>query len=280
MFSTSYKIKIARFLSTTVLLVRRLFGLPVEVLVKRRNITWSLNLKEGIDLSIYLLGGFEISALRLYASLIKPGDVVFDVGANIGAHTLPLAQLVGNAGKVYSFEPTLFAFKKQMFNISLNPNLISRIHANHMMLMASDFEKLPESVYSSWPLENAVDLHKNHHGRMMKTNGASSSTLDAYVRNQKIKHIDFIKLDVDGNENDVLLGSKLVLNKMKPKIILELAPYVYSSEPYNFDKLIEDLWAIGYSLYSVNTGKILPKNIREIRQMIPNFGGINVLARV
>lgn len=278
MLSTSHKIRIARGLSTTVLSVRSLFGLPAEVVATRRGLTWSLNLKEGIDIAIYVLGGFELRTLRRYAQLIKAGDVVLDIGANVGAHTLPLAQLVGTTGKVFSFEPTDYAFAKQRTNIALNPSLISRISAHQMMLMATDVDPLPKSVYSSWPLEAADDLHSEHHGRLMETHGSATSTLDSFVLNAGIKHIDFIKLDVDGNENDVLAGAKAVLVNSKPKIILELAPYVYGSSPHKFDELLDDLWRMGYQISDIATGRELPQNLAAIRALIPEAGGLNVLA--
>lgn len=278
MLSTSHKIRIARGLSASILSVRSLFGLPVEVVATRRGLIWRLNLKEGIDLAIYVLGGFELRTLRRYAQLIKAGDVVFDIGANVGAHTLPLAQLVGTTGKVFSFEPTAYAFAKQRDNIALNPSLVSRISAHQMMLMATDSAPLPESVYSSWPLEAADDLHSEHHGRLMETHGSVTGTLDSFVLNAAIKRVDFIKLDVDGNENDVLAGGKMVLENSKPKIMLELAPYVYGSAPHKFDELLDDLWCKGYQISDMATGRLLPQNLGAIRGLIPEAGGLNVLA--
>jgi FkbM family methyltransferase len=196
MLSTSHKIRIARGLSATVLAVRSLFGLTPDVVTTRRGVIWSLNLKEGIDLAIYILGGFELRTLRRYAQLIKEGDVVLDIGANVGAHTLPLAQLVGSSGKVFSFEPTAYAFAKQQTNIALNPQLAPRISAHQMMLMATDTQPLPESVYSSWPLEAADDLHNEHHGRLMATHGSIKGTLDSFICSAGIEKVNFIKLDV------------------------------------------------------------------------------------
>lgn len=278
MLSTSHKIRIARALSATVLSFRSLVGLTAEVVTTRRGLTWSLNLKEGIDLAIYVLGGFELRTLRRYAQLIKAGDVVLDIGANVGAHTLPLAQLVGTTGKVFSFEPTAYAFAKQQANIALNPSLVTRISAHQMMLTATDAAPLQESVYSSWPLEAADDLHSEHHGRLMETHGSVTGTLDSFVRNAGIRHIDFIKLDVDGNENDVLAGAKAVLENSKPKIMLELAPYVYGSAPHMFDELLDDLWRMGYQISDMATGQLLPQNPIAIRAVIPEAGSLNVLA--
>ena len=64
MLSTASKVRIARYLSAGVLLVRRMLGRPPIVKVRRRGVHWSLDLREEIDLAIYLLGGFEVATLR------------------------------------------------------------------------------------------------------------------------------------------------------------------------------------------------------------------------
>ena len=278
MLSTSHKILIARCASATVLFMRGLFGRPSAMVITRRGLKWSLNLKEGIDFAIYLLGGFEIRTLQLYEKLVHDGDVVLDIGANVGAHTLPLALLVGPSGKVFSFEPTAFAFAKQIANIALNPQLSSRIDAKQMMLMATTSENLPTSVYSSWPLESAQDLHKEHHGRLMATQGAGISTVDDFLQRRGIETVNFIKLDVDGNESDVLQGARRTIERAKPLIMLELAPFVYKDNPGKFDALLQQLWDSGYEISKIGTTRVLPHDAAAVRGMIAQAGGINALA--
>jgi FkbM family methyltransferase len=248
--------------------------------VKRGGIQWSLDLREGIDLSIYLLGGFEPSTLRRYRTLVKDGFVVLDIGSNIGAHTLPFAQLVGAAGKVIAFEPTRYAFEKLNTNAGLNPDLAGRVTANQSMLVSSPQVVLPDAVYSSWPLDSADGLHAEHQGRLKSTQGARAHTLDDYIDEKRIGRVDFIKLDVDGHENDVLQGALSTLRRFKPTIMLELAPYVYSDRPREFDGLLQVLWDMDYALTDVATGADLPRDAAQVRKMIPPQGGMNALARI
>lgn len=279
MLSTSNKILIARYLSRVVLFIRGCLGLPATVQVRRRGINWSLDLKDGVDFAIYLLGGFEVRTLDRYKELVKDGNIVLDIGANVGSHTLPLAELVGGTGKVISFEPTAHAFAKQKKNISLNPTLAQRIDAHQMMLMASASEAMPEAVYSSWPLEVAEDLHSEHHGRLMSTQGARLDSLDEALRKLGVDKVDFIKLDVDGNELEVLLGARVLMESSLPLIMLELAPYVYAQNPGNFDRILTLLWDCGYEITDLVSSRKLPQNAEGVRSSIVEGGGLNVLAR-
>src|SRR6266850_1982257 len=124
MLSTKTKIRLATFLSRSVRAVRRMAGAKNDlVVVQRGGLRWQLDLNEGIDFSIYLLGAFERSAISTYRRLIPPAAVVLDIGANVGAHTLHLARAVGEDGRVYAFEPTVYAFDKLQRNLALNPDI-------------------------------------------------------------------------------------------------------------------------------------------------------------
>lgn len=278
MLNTRQKIIVARALSLTIVTVRRLFGRTNNVRVRRNQINWSLDLNEGIDLSIYLLGGFEVRTTNNYPKLVNEGDIVLDIGANVGSHTLPLARLVGPLGRVISFEPTKYAFEKQRDNICLNPQLAPRITAHQAMLTHSETASIPEAIYSSWPLETTTNLHNEHRGRLMATDGAKAFTLDEFVQSEGFTKVDFIKIDVDGNEVDVLAGAKFVLATFKPKLIIELAPHLYSKRTRQFDEMLEFLWHCTYTLYDSASNKPLPQSAEQIRALIPNGGGINVIA--
>ena len=277
---TAHKIALARVASSCILFIRKIRGLSKHAIVRRGGIWWNLDLSEGIDFSIYLLGGFEPNTLKLYTNIVKPGDTVLDIGANVGAHTLPLARLVGNQGKVIAFEPTRYAIGKISANIELNKELIDRISVNQVMLVADDNERLESEIYSSWPLfEKGKNVHPEHLGKLMNTEGAVATTLDLALKRYKIKKIGFMKIDVDGHEYSVINGGKETLLTHRPLILMELAPYLFDPKSCKFENMIALFSKLKYSLLDGDTGKPLPLDADLLRAMIPVGGSKNVLLK-
>ena len=281
MLSTIQKINLAKVAYYLVVVARRILGRSSQnIEVTRSGIRWHLDLKEGIDFSIYILGGFEPSTLRLYNKLVKSGDVVLDIGANIGSHTLPLARLVGDIGHVYAFEPTDFAINKLHNNLNLNTNLIKRVTVCQAMLVSNENILVEKELFSSWPLVGDNKLHEKHKGQLMVTTGARAATLDNIVKEYNITRIDFIKLDVDGFEYSVLSGGEKTLKKFKPTILMELAPYLFKNQKNEFIQMIELYKKLGYFFYDANNRKTLPVEAEKLFDLIPDGVSRNIIATV
>lgn len=275
--STETKIKIARFISKIIVGIRSIFGLSPITRVSRRGVRWSLDLREGIDLAIYL-GVYEPETIKALQSLVKSGDIVLDIGANIGAIALPLANFVGVAGQVIAFEPTAWAYGKLKKNLSLNSNLIDRITTEQIMLLDEGKEP-PSLIYSSWSLLNEEDelTHPKHKGRLMTTDGVQGISLDRYFEENPVEKIDLIKLDVDGYELDVLKGASKTLSRYQPKIIIELCPHI-QEEKQQLEDLLFELKSANYRLEDLTSKKPIPMKRDVIEKICPEGGGINVLA--
>jgi FkbM family methyltransferase len=275
---TAQKIKIAQIVCSVVLSLRKIRGLKNQTIVKRGGIWWDLDLTEGIDFSIYLLGGFEPRTLKLYKKIVNKGDIILDIGANIGSHTLPLALNTGKNGKVFAIEPTQYAVTKLRKNLNLNEDLSSNISVCQLMLVADENEHLESGIYSSWPLfHDGKRIHPEHKGQLMGTEGAVALTLDKMVKQMHINTIDFIKLDVDGHEYSVLMGGKETLKASAPIILMEFAPYLFDAE--GFEKILVFLKELDYSLFDANTGNKLPLNQEYLRKIIPTGGSRNILLK-
>lgn len=280
MLKTKHKIRLARSLQILVMAIRNAFGLPPVASVARGGLHWQLDLREGIDFSIWLLGCFEPETVRCYSRLIRAGDTVLDVGANIGAHTLPIARLVGTTGRVIAFEPTDYAFTKLAKNVAANPAISGRIRCVQTMLVDVAEGFSPPPLYSSWPLASEAGSHAEHQGRLMASTRATATSLDAVVDELALERVDCIKLDIDGFECQMLRGSSASLARWQPAIVMELAPYVLEEHGGSVEEMLSLLYQHGYSLYALDGRKRLPADPIEIRRMIPDGASLNVLARV
>jgi FkbM family methyltransferase len=146
----THKIAGARAIYRVVRAGRAILGRSDRDVVVRGSINYELDLSQGIDFAIYLGNIYERQTKAALRRLFSPGSLVLDIGANIGTHTLHLAELVG--GRVIAFEPTDFAFRKLGRNLKLNPQLKARVTACHCFLTQHDKDQVPSAIYSSWPL--------------------------------------------------------------------------------------------------------------------------------
>lgn len=281
MLSVRQKILIARGLNTGLRWTRGLAGKGMRTTVRRGGVTWALDLNEGIDLSIYLLGAYEPRTLRAYARTVRPGDVIFDVGANIGAHTLHFSRLTGPTGKVYAFEPTDYAFSKLRENMALNPVLAPAIRARQMFLVGSREEVVPSGVYSSWPVAEAGgDRHEEHCGALKTTRQACTATADEFCATEGVERIDLVKIDVDGHEASVIRGFRENLRRFLPDILIEIAPFIHdAADAAELDEVIGFFAGLGYLFLDANSGRVVPSEVRLIRQRIKPGASINALLR-
>jgi len=277
MLTTKTKIALARLAQRPVMWGRRLRGEGEDAAVTRRGLTWSLNLNEGIDFAIYLMGAFEPDTVRAYGDVVRPGMTVLDIGANVGAHTLPLARLVGNEGRVVAFEPTDWAFAKLKANLALSPEIAGRVTPVQAFLADRADCKLPNEVPASWPLDGR-GVHPKLRGRAMTAVGAFTTTLDAWLAATNIERVDFIKLDVDGYECAVLAGAGALLKRDRPVILLELSPYILGERGGSLDELLDRLEDAGYRLRRLTDDAPLPHDRAALTRYIPDGAGINAFA--
>jgi len=278
--TTKTKVACARVVYRMIAGARRVVGKSHWVIVRRRGILWRLDLSEGIDLSIYLLGAFEHSTAAALTELTRPGDVVFDIGANIGAHTLGLAQRTGSMGRVFAFEPTDFAFAKLKKNLELNPQLQKQTDIRQLLLGDVPTALLEAEVYASWPLRTSGQVHAKHRGLLASTSNASVDTLDEFVEHAGIERLDLIKIDVDGHEYPVLMGGRRTLARFHPVLVMEMSPYIHRENNQEFRDLIALLRTLDYSFQEATTWKPLPLESEALEALIPDGAGINVVARV
>lgn len=278
-FSTRSKIALAGLAYRGVSLARGLVGRDDIAEVRRLGVRWRLDLSEGIDFSIYLLGAFERDTVAACRRLVEPGATVLDIGANIGAHTLPLAGLVGATGRVIAFEPTVQAFAKLSANIALNPALAPRIACHQVVLSDFDTTVAPDTIAASWPLVAANDTLDEYGGRAWSTEGARIQTLDRFCADAGLDKIDLIKMDVDGAEPAILQGAETILRRDRPVMILELAPTALERVGSGLGSYIGHLRRLGYRIHDQVDDTLLDDDLARLAASIPKAGCLNIVAR-
>jgi len=285
MLTTRQKLVIGKAASGLLRKARRTVGLGPQVQVFRSGANWDLDLREGIDLAIYL-GQYQTLPRCLVESLrSKPGCTAVDIGANIGAFALPLAHAVGDEGHVIACEATSYAFRKLQRNLSLNDRLEPRTTAIQAVLGDSDDTKPAKpAIYSSWRVDGAANDgdHPLHGGRPMSTEGAVVTSFDALVQSdpmlqEKIERLELIKLDVDGHELPILQGARKTIAARRPKLLIEIAPHVHDDREGGFEALIEEIGNQGYQLHDPDTGEPISHDVSNLRVLVRHGAGVDYL---
>ena len=228
-------------------------------LIERKNIKYEIDLKEGIDLGIFLGIKNEKNLFKIKNYIDpKKKNTIVDIGANIGSVSLPLAKLF-HSSTIISVEPTYYAFSKLKKNLNLNPNFKKRIKIYNSFI--SNKKKKINFIHSSWNFSSNSKKHKVHRGTLKQASSKTQS-LSELIKKQKRK-IDLIKIDVDGYEIDVLRSGKEIINKYKPVIYFEFAPYLYKEFGYSSKILINFIKKdMSYLFLDENFNEV--KNINKI----------------
>jgi len=246
-------------------------------IIIRNGIKYEIDLSEGIELSLFLFGNFQKHVSQNKYLSLPQDAVIFDVGANSGIMSLQFAKLVP-LGKVYSFEPTFYAFSKLEKNLELNPELAKRIVAIQSFVSSGTSEEPDIKAYASWKVGGTAEgvRHQVHRGTEKSTEGIKAVCLDDFCEQNEIKRLDFIKIDTDGHEFEVLKGAKKVIGKFVPVIIFEIGIYVMEEKNIDFSDYLKYFDSLGYSLF--NSKNLKNVNAHNYYKHIPLKGTIDILA--
>lgn len=189
-----------------------------------------------------------------------------DVGANIGAHTVPLAKLVGPTGRVYAFEPQRHVFQTLCANLALNQ--ITNTDAMPFAVgMFEDSVEIP--MYDPGVGSNfgGVAVGPPIIGDV-PTDTVDQCQIDGFVCGR----IDLIKIDVEGMENDVLIGASQMIKAYRPAL------YVENDRREHSKILAERLREMGYDLYWHLPPLFNPGNYAKNHEdVFPNVVSVNML---
>ena len=141
---------------------------------------------------------------------LRDEDVVWDIGANVGHFTKIFASYVGSNGKVFAFEPLFETFTELQRNVSdlKNVTCVNLALSNHVgkshFRQGRDAFRTTSQIISTSQADSVL---------------VETSTGDALIEQGEAPLPDFVKIDVEGHEINVLLGITKILNEYSPRII-------------------------------------------------------------
>ena len=224
-----------------------------------------------IGKSLEEYGEWSPAETDLFRRLIRPGAYVVDAGAHIGVHTLTFADLVGSRGKVFAFEPQRLMHQLLAANVALNS--LVNVHTYHMALgaksgaiwLADTMNYSREGNFGGIPL-TAIARKPNHTGPRYEV---PFVRLDDFYDQPRL---DFLKIDVEGMEADVLRGAEQLIRRHHPTIYLE------NDKPEKCQELVELLQSHGYRMGLHKPPLYSPSNYAgSSKDLFPGVVSINML---
>jgi len=186
-----------------------------------------------IGRSLEIYGEFSKGEFDLFKQIIHPDMTVLDIGANIGAHTVGLSKLLRGSGRVIAFEPQRTIYHVLCGNLALND---CRNVEAHLAALG----RAPGTIVV--PIVD-YDADGNFGGLALGSEQRGEAVPLQTIDGLNLTNCNFIKIDVEGMELEVLSGACSTLRRFKPFLYLE------NDREENSVALIEAVLALGYRLY-------------------------------
>jgi len=181
--------------------------------------------------------------VELVSKILKPEDIVMDLGGNIGTHSILMSNIVSE-GKVFTFEPQSLIYSILQNNILLNNR--KNIDTYRFACSDKDFETISMEPYSF------MGKRINTGALRVDLNGVSGDlALTRTIDSFNFEKLNFIKIDIQGSEVKALRGAKKTIAKLKPYMFIEIEQQHLLAMNTSAKELIEIILSLGYSLYRI-----------------------------
>ncbi len=167
----------------------------------------------------YLIGHYEKEVEKAISENLKPGQIAYDIGANIGYVSLLMARRVlseDGGGQVFSFEPAPNAFKKLVTNVQLNQDL----PIEPMQIALANSQGFAPFSFFEYDVVSRLGDHSAEYPDA-RTTIVRTERLEDLAKQFKLPPPDFIKIDVEGFELEVLKGMENLLKINRPALLIE-----------------------------------------------------------
>lgn len=219
---------------------------------RRDNLKFAFNGldRRGAPFDILNFDSYEKEDEQMILRFLKEGDLILDIGANIGWYSILFSKKFPQA-TIYSFEPIHETYKYLITNLMLNK-------ANNVFpLNIGISEKDSFSTYYYFPEGSVLASERN----LIECSKAKKTTckvtsLDTFINEQNINKIDFIKCDIEGAELSAITGGIHAIKRFLPIMLIELFERWTLQFGYHPNDVIHLLNQLGYECFLANKNQL------------------------
>jgi FkbM family methyltransferase len=217
-------------------------GIDIVTPLQNDGLVCFINTKDIIGWNIFFFKEYEASTNAILSKYIKEGDIVIEAGSNLGSETLLISKLIGK-GHIYGFEPNPYTFERLKINVSINELRNVAVYDYAMG------EKNGEISFNIYPKGfcNPGMSSKYMETAASKKITVVQKTLDTFIKENNISKVNFIKMDIQGAEMDMIMGSDDTISRFKPVIFTE-AYKLYN----DLDAIYNRIKNYGYNIYLID----------------------------
>jgi FkbM family methyltransferase len=227
----------------------------------------NINTADFLEWLVFFYGYHEPGLTRQIKRIFQPGFVAFDVGANVGSHSLIMSDRAGKDGKIFAVEPNPVAAQRLRENIALN-------QLDNIAVLSYAFSDAPADKKLFVPVEGTANrgvasLYPENVNYQRVEVPVEVITMDEVVRERGLSRLDFIKIDTEGNELKVLRGARNCIAKYRPLIVFEYDLRSWSNSGTDFAVAKEYFSGLNYSLSVIG-----PRSLTTVGVDLPVTGNI------
>jgi FkbM family methyltransferase len=212
-----------------------------------------INLYKDSILSRLIYDGFEKEETDYVTSILKEGDIFIDIGTNIGLFSLIASKIVGDEGKVLSFEPAPLTFSRLNENVKLNN--FKNIDTRNIGLSDKKGELtfyVSNNGYDAWN-----SFAPSQDNKLESSILVPVSTLDAELKDLDKSKIKLMKIDVEGWEKFVLFGGKDFLVNYNPVVMIEFTEENTFNAGYDVHEIYNIMQDFGFVWHRIKKGELV-----------------------
>lgn len=217
-----------------------------------RGLAINVDTRSFLEWYIFFYGAFRPEVSKLLNRMLRPGHVAFDIGANIGMHTIIMANCVGPTGKVHCFEPDPHPLGRLKRNLALNG--LDFVECHQAALSAKSETRrffLHDETIGNFA--NA-SLHAANVGKETEAIDVEVLSLDDFIARNPIPRLDVIKLLAQGEEWNVLQGARATIAKYRPKIFFLYEPSYWQRQNLVLMDAVGFFKQYRYTTYAIEFG--------------------------